>query len=273
MDRGATTFVRAIRKSVTPMSPVRFTSMPRLLWLVGALCFAASTSVTVLVYAVAAGPREPKSPLDLSQLDRVEVRWGRYDPSARIKGKLYITVDLEKLVLTVYVNGEPYKKFPVAIGKYHTPTPVGEFTIVDKQLHPGGPFGSRWMGLNVPWGRYGIHGTNRPGSIGSHASMGCIRMYNEDIEDIFDMIPVGTKVLITGYEPRAYVGRSLRKGDVGEDVQYLQFRLRRRGFDPGPMDGYFGSQLEAAVLALQSYYGLPQTGEVGEDELYALGIR
>ena len=45
----------------------------------------------------------------------------------------------------------------------------------------GGGFGTRWLGLNVPWGIYGIHGTNQPWSIGTQASAGCIRMFNRHV--------------------------------------------------------------------------------------------
>jgi len=54
------------------------------------------------------------------------------------------------------------------------------------------------MGLNVPWGIYGIHGTNKPWTIGQFASHGCIRMRNKDVEELFEWIPVGTNVLIEG---------------------------------------------------------------------------
>ena len=54
------------------------------------------------------------------------------------------------------------------------------------------------MGLDVPWGGYGIHGTNRPWSIGTYASLGCVRMFNEDIEELFEIVAPGTRVVITG---------------------------------------------------------------------------
>ncbi len=60
----------------------------------------------------------------------------------------------------------------------------------------GGGFGSRWMGLNVPWGgKYGIHGTNQPGSIGFNASAGCIRMRNKDVEELYNLVEYNTTVL------------------------------------------------------------------------------
>jgi lipoprotein-anchoring transpeptidase ErfK/SrfK len=45
--------------------------------------------------------------------------------------------------------------------------------------------------------QYAIHGTNRPHSIGNFATYGCIRMFNEDIIDLFDRVSVGTEVLVT----------------------------------------------------------------------------
>jgi lipoprotein-anchoring transpeptidase ErfK/SrfK len=45
-------------------------------------------------------------------------------------------------------------------------------------------------------GEYAIHGTNRPDSIGTYASYGCIRMHNHDIVDLFDRVAVGTQVVV-----------------------------------------------------------------------------
>ncbi|MET0221816.1 MAG: L,D-transpeptidase [Tardiphaga sp.] len=51
--------------------------------------------------------------------------------------------------------------------------------------------------MTLAGGEYAIHGTNRPHSIGGYVSYGCVRMYNEDITDLFDRVPVGTKVIVT----------------------------------------------------------------------------
>lgn len=105
-----------------------------------------------------------------------------------------ITLNTMAKTLTLYRNGMFFKAYPVAIGKTTTPTPIGNFTIVNKQVNPGGPFGSRWMGLSKP--HYGIHGTNNPLSIGTAASNGCVRMYANDVEDLFNYASVGTAVRI-----------------------------------------------------------------------------
>ncbi len=105
-----------------------------------------------------------------------------------------ITIDTMSKTLTLYRNGRVFKAYPIATGKPTTPTPMGTFTIINKQINPGGPFGSRWMGLSKP--HYGIHGTNNPSSIGTAASNGCIRMYANDVEDLFNYASVGTVVRI-----------------------------------------------------------------------------
>lgn len=189
------------------------------------------------------------------------------------EGPVEIVVDLKTLSLTLYSGGVPVHTYPIAVGKSRTPTPVGEFKIINKKVDPGGPFGSRWMGLNIPWGIYGIHGTNRPWSIGSHASAGCIRMHNHHVAELFEHVSIGTRVIIKGKEFSAGINRVMKIGNTGEDVQYAQQVLRRMGYDAGPLDGYFGQLLQRAVLEMQSFYGLPPTGEIGEAELYVMGIR
>ena len=105
-----------------------------------------------------------------------------------------IIINVAAKRLTVYRKGIIYREYIVATGRPETPTPLGNFTVVNKETDPGGPYGTRWMGLSKAG--YGIHGTNNPASIGTAASNGCIRMYNEDVEALFDITPVGTPVRI-----------------------------------------------------------------------------
>jgi lipoprotein-anchoring transpeptidase ErfK/SrfK len=67
------------------------------------------------------------------------------------------------------------------------------------ELIPGGssanPMGAAAMTL--AGGAYAIHGTNNPASIGGLVSYGCIRMYNEDVADLYDRVRVGTPVVVT----------------------------------------------------------------------------
>jgi hypothetical protein len=106
------------------------------------------------------------------------------------------------------------RRFRVATGQASNPTPLGAFTIVDKQRDPwwyppdsdwakgkepvppgpGNPLGTRWMGLSEPL--IGIHGTPDAASIGYSASRGCIRMLVPDAEWLFEQVDEGTPVLI-----------------------------------------------------------------------------
>ena len=59
---------------------------------------------------------------------------------------------------------------------------------------PNNPMGARALTLSLD--EYAIHGTNRPSSIGTYASYGCIRMLNEDIVHLYDQVSVGTRVVV-----------------------------------------------------------------------------
>jgi lipoprotein-anchoring transpeptidase ErfK/SrfK len=100
---------------------------------------------------------------------------------------------------------------PVATGKKGDETPLGQFTVLvkveqpyyRKKNIPGGdarnPLGSRWIGfdaLGTAGRTYGLHGTNRPGSIGYSASAGCIRLANPTIERLYQKIDIGSKIFI-----------------------------------------------------------------------------
>lgn len=126
-----------------------------------------------------------------------------------------VVIDKSENKLYLYEDGKVVKTYPVATGKSPSVTPVGTFKVVFKTWYPswtnpetgetipGGsprnPLGSRWIGLGVgdTKGRvYGIHGTNRPSSIGGHITLGCVRMYNKDVEELYGKLPLGTDVTI-----------------------------------------------------------------------------
>lgn len=107
---------------------------------------------------------------------------------------LWIDVGVGKRQLTLYDASVVIKRYPIAVGKMLTPTPTGNYMIVNKEDNPGGPYGALWMGLSKP--HYGIHGTDTPSSIGTEASQGCIRMYNEDVVELSALVPLGTNVYI-----------------------------------------------------------------------------
>ncbi|SDW75943.1 L,D-transpeptidase catalytic domain [Marininema mesophilum] len=114
---------------------------------------------------------------------------------------MWIIVDLSERRLYLLSNQTVLRAWPVGIGKTLTRTPIGTYSIVNKQpypfSHPGGqlsPYGVLWMGLSRSG--YGIHGTNNPSSIGKQVSKGCIRMHNRDVQELSSYVPIGTQVTI-----------------------------------------------------------------------------
>ncbi|QGT98718.1 L,D-transpeptidase [Candidatus Syntrophocurvum alkaliphilum] len=191
------------------------------------------------------------------------------------QAKMLIEIDTVHKTLTVYKNGEFFKKYPCAVGKSKTPSPLGEWKIVHKGLNWGSGFGTRWMGLNVPWGIYGIHGTNKPGSIGTAASHGCIRMFNRDVEELYPQIPYGTRVRIVEdgkLFPGDFKPRKLTKKMSGQDVVYVQSQLKELGYVFDNADGRFGNMTEFTVKYYQAWNGLDITGEVTEEMYRSMGM-
>lgn len=129
----------------------------------------------------------------------------------KVLTKLFsVVVDKSRSTLTLLLNGSIVKTYVVSTGKNNS-TPIGVFKISKDKLvmpiwyspkgvvPPGSSdnlLGSRWMGITTPESGYGIHGTNDSESIGSQCTEGCIRMFNSDVEELYDLLPVGTDVEI-----------------------------------------------------------------------------
>ncbi len=123
------------------------------------------------------------------------------------KGRFSIVVDKSQNQLLLTEDNRFIKSYTVATGKENS-TPVGTFKIVtkipnpvwykqDAVVPPESPeniLGSRWMGIDKKG--YGIHGSTDPTSLGQHATAGCVRMANGDVEELFSIIPIGTEVTI-----------------------------------------------------------------------------
>jgi len=179
-----------------------------------------------------------------------------------------INIHVDTRILTLVINNS-ITVYPVAVGKPSTPTPPGHWQIVFKSVDPGGPFGVRWMRLSVPWGSYGIHGTNNPKSIGKAVSHGCIRLYNEDVIVVYSKTPIGTPVNIDGVVRKI---RILKLGSRGNDVRQVQELLRDLGYYTARIDGYFGPITRRAVIRFKRNQGLKVNGLVGKKTLKALQI-
>ncbi len=190
------------------------------------------------------------------------------------QGKKVILIDTRHRTLTLLNDGEPYRQFPVGIGKPETPTPIGTWKITRKAANWGTGFGTRWMGLNVYWGIYGIHGTNKPYSIGGYHSHGCIRMFNRHVEQLYSWVSEGTPVIIAGnpflYMDPAY--KMMRRGDVGTAVMEIQSALKRLGYNI-KVDGIWGSEMEKVIIQYRKDAGLPFDNAVDRAVYVSLGLK
>ena len=120
-----------------------------------------------------------------------------------------IVINIPSRMLELYSGNTLIREYPVAVGKASTPSPIGQFNIIDKEINPtwipeglgytvlsgpNNPLGYRWIGF---FDLFGIHGNNAPWSIGQAVSNGCIRMREEDVEEVFDVVKYGTPVTVT----------------------------------------------------------------------------
>jgi lipoprotein-anchoring transpeptidase ErfK/SrfK len=124
-----------------------------------------------------------------------------------LNGKFSIFVDKSLNILTLKLNDDIIKTYNISTGKNNS-TPTGTYKIVNKiinppwykdgkEIPPTSPeniLGSRWLGLNVSG--IGIHGTTKPEEIGQQITEGCVRMKNNDVEELCSLIPLETEVTI-----------------------------------------------------------------------------
>jgi len=131
---------------------------------------------------------------------------GTARPSATAR-KRVVLVSIADRKLALLEGGKVVKLYRLAVGAEASPSPSGEFEIVNRITNPTyyhphvvipaseeSPIGTRWVGLSRRG--YGIHGTNEPRSIGRAASHGCIRMKNGDMAQFFELVRIGDQVEI-----------------------------------------------------------------------------
>jgi L,D-transpeptidase ErfK/SrfK len=124
-----------------------------------------------------------------------------------------LELDLSQRKVTLFRADQPVKSYPVAIGRPGWETPTGTFKLETMyrnpkwvnpftgELIPGGdtdnPLGRRWMGFWTDGRNWaGFHGTNSVSSIGTAASHGCVRMFEKDIEELFERVAIGTPITV-----------------------------------------------------------------------------
>jgi lipoprotein-anchoring transpeptidase ErfK/SrfK len=141
----------------------------------------------------------------LNQVDPKKIRTGK--KLKVVEGPFSAVVDLSDYELTIHCHGNFVRKYRVGTGKDGV-SPIGEFVVKEKLENPTyygpngdvkapddplNPLGERWIDIGDS---FGIHGTIEPDSIGRSESRGCIRMLNSDVEDVYDLLTIGSPVRI-----------------------------------------------------------------------------
>ena len=161
-----------------------------------------------------------------------------------------VVMNLAEMRMYAFMKpGQPPKTFPIGIGREGLLTPSGTTSVVRKKdgpiwrptarmrkehpelpvevgAGPDNPMGTH--ALYLGWPEYAIHGTDKPYSIGRRSSSGCIRMYPENITEVFAMVPVGTTVTV--------VNQAVKVGWIGNKL-YLEAHPTTEQVDKMEIDG------------------------------------
>ncbi|MBD2098377.1 L,D-transpeptidase [Trichocoleus sp. FACHB-591] len=131
-----------------------------------------------------------------------------------VEQPIRLEISRSKRRVTLYQGDVAVKSYAIAVGKPGWETPLGTWRVRQKLrnpiwIHPftgeavkGGdpenPLGRHWIGFWTNGKNWiGFHGTPNPKSVGQAASHGCVRMYNQDVEEIFQKVSLGTPVKVT----------------------------------------------------------------------------
>lgn len=134
----------------------------------------------------------------------------KFLPAQDAFAPLRLMIKLSERRVYIYQREQVKTSFPIAIGRSGWETPTGKYTVIQMQQDPiwqhpftgelvppgrDNPLGARWIGFWTDGTNYiGFHGTPNEESVGQPASHGCVRMYNQDVIKLFEMVRMGTTV-------------------------------------------------------------------------------
>jgi L,D-transpeptidase ErfK/SrfK len=172
-----------------------------------------------------------------------------------------IVINLADMRLYYFEEGSAApRSFPIGIGRDGLNTPTGVTKVVGKRKDPAwrptarmraedpelpdvvptgpdNPLGSR--ALYLGWPQYLIHGTNKPWGVGRRVSSGCVRMYPEDVETLFDMVEIGAKVTV--------IDQPIKLGWIGGEL-FIEAHPTQAQSDQLEAKGRFEPVLDGAVV-------------------------
>ncbi|HPL53471.1 MAG TPA: LysM peptidoglycan-binding domain-containing protein [Bacillota bacterium] len=105
-----------------------------------------------------------------------------------------ININIGERKLTIYSDDAVFKTYRIGLENPSIPVPRGTFRVLNKQVDPGIAQGARWLGLSEAG--FGIQGTNNPQFIENISEGESIILSNQDVSELFNLVPVGTTVKI-----------------------------------------------------------------------------
>jgi lipoprotein-anchoring transpeptidase ErfK/SrfK len=193
-------------------------------------------ATTGLLSGLLTGPLEPIQAQQIAGPSPADLNPPANDAQSQETGKpghgsvqgRELVLDRRRRLLLVIDSGQELRRFPVAVGRPGWETPVGQFEVIERvinpvwkhpatgQLVPAGPenpLGSRWIGFYRDCngrrgfnGRsaltvkgcttMGFHGTPNRRSVGQAVSHGCVRLYDEQVRELFELVSMGTPVIV-----------------------------------------------------------------------------
>ena len=187
-----------------------------------------SLALLAALLAAAAGPATAAPAADQAVAAPAAPTPAAPTPAVPAAANRQIVLERSRRLLRLLENGNELRRFPVAVGMPGWETPVGDFRVITKTVNPiwehpekgtrtpsgpANPLGSRWIGFYSDCqGRKGwdgeqmldvrgcvvagFHGTPHRWTVGRAVSHGCVRLYDEDVRELFDLVSLGTPVRV-----------------------------------------------------------------------------
>ncbi|MEM9003151.1 MAG: L,D-transpeptidase [Cyanobacteria bacterium P01_F01_bin.86] len=176
------------------------------------LCFSAASLLVAAEWRTLRSRFSPVIAWQPSEIDRLEMLLEQ-SPIAVMLKQTKVVIRLETRKLELYEADKVVKSYDIAVGQDDWETPIGHFAVLDMQRDPlwqhpitgeavesgpENPLGSRWIGFAFDSGYHiGIHGTNQEELVGQAVSHGCVRMRDEEIQELFKALAIGTPITVS----------------------------------------------------------------------------
>lgn len=179
-----------------------------------------------------------------------------------IQRNLHVAVDLQNSRIFLVSKGKVIKSYEAEYHSNRSPSPKGEWRIVSKD-NIGGEL--KWLGINMPWAKYGIHGEKEPFFVGIPGGHICVKLKDGDMEELYSLVLKGTPIRILSEETNFANSsfRVLKPGDRGADVYEIQRNLKSRGYFKGYLNGIYNKEMQLAVHEFQRKNGIRESDYIG----------